>query len=91
MKMNAEFIVLNHFSQRYAKIPLFSDDFNSKVGMSFDLMRIRFGDFPMLPQLIRPLKALFAEEIEEMEERRERREMKKTAEPPSNGESGTSR
>uniref|UniRef100_A0A673HV94 Zinc phosphodiesterase ELAC protein 2 n=1 Tax=Sinocyclocheilus rhinocerous TaxID=307959 RepID=A0A673HV94_9TELE len=91
MKMNAEFIVLNHFSQRYAKIPLFSDDFNSKVGISFDHMRIRFGDFPMLPQLIRPLKALFAEEIEEMEERRERREMKKTAEPPSNGESGMSR
>uniref|UniRef100_A0A673GQ74 Zinc phosphodiesterase ELAC protein 2 n=1 Tax=Sinocyclocheilus rhinocerous TaxID=307959 RepID=A0A673GQ74_9TELE len=91
MKMNAEFIVLNHFSQRYAKIPLFSDDFNGKVGISFDHMRIRFGDFPMLPRLIRPLKALFAEEIEEMEERRERREMKKTAEPPSNGESGTSR
>ncbi len=41
MKMNAEFIVLNHFSQRYAKIPLFSDDFNSKVGISFDHMRVR--------------------------------------------------
>uniref|UniRef100_A0A8C2CPY1 Zinc phosphodiesterase ELAC protein 2 n=1 Tax=Cyprinus carpio TaxID=7962 RepID=A0A8C2CPY1_CYPCA len=40
MKMNAEFIVLNHFSQRYAKIPLFSDDFNSKVGISFDHMRV---------------------------------------------------
>uniref|UniRef100_A0A8C1LMI3 Zinc phosphodiesterase ELAC protein 2 n=1 Tax=Cyprinus carpio TaxID=7962 RepID=A0A8C1LMI3_CYPCA len=40
MKMNAEFIVLNHFSQRYAKIPLFSDDFNSKVGISFDHMRL---------------------------------------------------
>ncbi|XP_067237338.1 zinc phosphodiesterase ELAC protein 2 isoform X1 [Chanodichthys erythropterus] len=91
MKMNAEFIVLNHFSQRYAKIPLFNDDFNSKVGISFDHMRIRFGDFQMLPRLIRPLKALFAEEIEEMEERRERREMKKSIEPPSNGESGTSR
>ncbi|KAG1929992.1 zinc phosphodiesterase ELAC protein 2 [Pimephales promelas] len=86
MKMNAEFIVLNHFSQRYAKIPLFSDDFNSKVGISFDHMRIRFGDFQMLPRLIRPLKALFAEEIEEMEERRERREMKKSSEPSSNGE-----
>ncbi|XP_043091156.1 zinc phosphodiesterase ELAC protein 2 isoform X3 [Puntigrus tetrazona] len=83
MKMNAEFIVLNHFSQRYAKIPLFSEDFNSKVGISFDHMRIRFGDFQMLPRLIRPLKALFAEEIEEMEERREKREMKR--------ESGTSR
>nr|XP_055050937.1 zinc phosphodiesterase ELAC protein 2 [Misgurnus anguillicaudatus] len=87
MKMNAEFIVLNHFSQRYAKIPLFSDDFNSKVGISFDHMRIRFGDFQILPRLIRPLKVLFAEEIEEMEERRERREMKKNAELPCDGES----
>lgn len=88
MKMNAGFIVLNHFSQRYAKIPLFSDDFDNKVGISFDHMRIRFGDFPMLPRLIRPLKALFAEEIEEMEERRERRELKKSFEPPANEESG---
>uniref|UniRef100_A0A8C1QSX1 Zinc phosphodiesterase ELAC protein 2 n=1 Tax=Cyprinus carpio TaxID=7962 RepID=A0A8C1QSX1_CYPCA len=46
MKMNAEFIVLNHFSQRYAKIPLFSDDFNSKVGISFDHMRVRIFYFP---------------------------------------------
>ncbi|KAL0993355.1 hypothetical protein UPYG_G00106540 [Umbra pygmaea] len=76
MKMNAEFIMLNHFSQRYAKIPLFSEDFNDRVGISFDHMRIRFGDFRILPRLIQPLKALFAEEIGEMEERRERREMR---------------
>uniref|UniRef100_A0A667XB16 Zinc phosphodiesterase ELAC protein 2 n=1 Tax=Myripristis murdjan TaxID=586833 RepID=A0A667XB16_9TELE len=41
MKMNAEFIMLNHFSQRYAKIPLFSEDFNDRVGISFDHMRCR--------------------------------------------------
>uniref|UniRef100_A0A673YQC4 Zinc phosphodiesterase ELAC protein 2 n=1 Tax=Salmo trutta TaxID=8032 RepID=A0A673YQC4_SALTR len=76
MKMNAEFIMLNHFSQRYAKIPLFSEDFNDRVGISFDHMRIRFGDFRILPRLIPPLKALFAEEIGEMEERRGRRELK---------------
>uniref|UniRef100_A0A8C0YK01 Zinc phosphodiesterase ELAC protein 2 n=1 Tax=Cyprinus carpio carpio TaxID=630221 RepID=A0A8C0YK01_CYPCA len=52
MKMNAEFIVLNHFSQRYAKIPLFSDDFNSKVGISFDHMRI-------FPYLLPPLRVSF--------------------------------
>uniref|UniRef100_A0A8C0YII8 Zinc phosphodiesterase ELAC protein 2 n=1 Tax=Cyprinus carpio carpio TaxID=630221 RepID=A0A8C0YII8_CYPCA len=52
MKMNAEFIVLNHFSQRYAKIPLFSDDFNSKVGISFDHMRVRIFNF--LPYLCPP-------------------------------------
>ncbi|KAL7826657.1 hypothetical protein AOLI_G00318660 [Acnodon oligacanthus] len=90
MKMNAEFIMLNHFSQRYAKIPLFSDDFNQRVGISFDHMRIRPGDFQILPRLLAPLKALFAEEIEEMEERRERRELRagKTVGLESNGEAG---
>ncbi|XP_027014740.2 zinc phosphodiesterase ELAC protein 2 isoform X2 [Tachysurus fulvidraco] len=76
MSMNTEFIMLNHFSQRYAKIPLFSSDFNQRVGVAFDHMRIRFGDFRILPRILAPLKALFAEEIEEMEERRERRELR---------------
>ncbi|KAL8211638.1 UNVERIFIED_CONTAM: hypothetical protein K2H54_004606 [Gekko kuhli] len=76
MKMNAEFIMLNHFSQRYAKIPLFSEDFSEKVGIAFDHMQVRFGDFATIPKLILPLKALFADEIEEMEERREKRELR---------------
>ncbi|XP_069572198.1 zinc phosphodiesterase ELAC protein 2 [Brachyistius frenatus] len=76
MKMNADFIMLNHFSQRYAKIPLFNEDFNDRVGISFDHMRIRFGDFKILPRLIPALKTLFAEEIGEMEERRGRRELR---------------
>nr|XP_054501089.1 zinc phosphodiesterase ELAC protein 2 isoform X3 [Agelaius phoeniceus] len=76
MKMNAEFIMLNHFSQRYAKIPLFSEDFSDRVGIAFDHMRVRFGDFPAIPKLIPPLKALFADDIVEMEERKEKREMR---------------
>lgn len=40
MRMNANFIMLNHFSQRYAKIPLFSPDFNEKVGIAFDHMKV---------------------------------------------------
>nr|XP_033817593.1 LOW QUALITY PROTEIN: zinc phosphodiesterase ELAC protein 2 [Geotrypetes seraphini] len=76
MQMNAEFIMLNHFSQRYAKIPLFSADFSEKVGISFDHMRICFADFGTIPKLIPVLKALFAEDIEEMKERREKRELR---------------
>uniref|UniRef100_A0A670JUA9 Zinc phosphodiesterase ELAC protein 2 n=1 Tax=Podarcis muralis TaxID=64176 RepID=A0A670JUA9_PODMU len=76
MKMNADFIMLNHFSQRYAKIPLFSEDFSEKVGIAFDHMQVRFGDFAAIPKLILPLKALFADEIGEMEERREKRELR---------------
>ncbi|KAJ4931668.1 hypothetical protein JOQ06_010109 [Pogonophryne albipinna] len=73
MWMNAEFIMLNHFSQRYAKIPLFSEDFDDRVRISFDHMRICFQDFKILPRLIPALKTLFAEDIGEMEERRELR------------------
>ncbi|XP_005067677.1 zinc phosphodiesterase ELAC protein 2 isoform X2 [Mesocricetus auratus] len=76
MRMNAEFIMLNHFSQRYAKIPLFSPDFNEKVGIAFDHMKVCFGDFPTVPKLIPSLKALFADDIEEMVERREKRELR---------------
>uniref|UniRef100_A0A8B9GMS5 Zinc phosphodiesterase ELAC protein 2 n=1 Tax=Amazona collaria TaxID=241587 RepID=A0A8B9GMS5_9PSIT len=76
MKMGAEFIMLNHFSQRYAKIPLFSEDFSEKVGIAFDHMRVRFSDFQTIPKLIPPLKALFADDIVEMEERKERRELR---------------
>lgn len=38
--MNAGFTMLNHFSQRYAKVPLFSPDFNEKVGIAFDHMKV---------------------------------------------------
>ncbi|KAM9843204.1 zinc phosphodiesterase ELAC protein 2 isoform 2-T2 [Aulostomus maculatus] len=76
MKMNADFIMLNHFSQRYAKIPLISPNFSQRVGISFDHMRIRLRDLKVIPQLIPALKTLFAEDIDEMEEKRERRELK---------------
>ncbi|XP_059936724.1 zinc phosphodiesterase ELAC protein 2 isoform X2 [Mesoplodon densirostris] len=98
MRMNAGFIVLNHFSQRYAKIPLFSPDFNEKVGIAFDHMKVSLGDLPTVPKLMVPLKALFAEDLEEMEERRERRELRQVraallagedAEPPRKRASAT--
>ncbi|XP_055008905.1 zinc phosphodiesterase ELAC protein 2 isoform X2 [Boleophthalmus pectinirostris] len=76
MKMNSEFIILNHFSQRYAKIPLFSPDFTERVGISFDHMRVSFRDLKLLPVLTPALKALFAEDLSEMEEERERRELR---------------
>nr|XP_031323452.1 zinc phosphodiesterase ELAC protein 2 [Camelus dromedarius] len=76
MRMKAEFIMLNHFSQRYAKVPVFSSDFNEKVGIAFDHMKVSLGDFPTVPKLMAPLKALFAGDIEEMEGRREKRELR---------------
>jgi len=40
LRMKARFIILTHFSQRYAKVPLFTDDFSSNVGIAFDNMRV---------------------------------------------------
>ncbi|XP_077110736.1 zinc phosphodiesterase ELAC protein 2 isoform X2 [Ranitomeya variabilis] len=76
MNMNADFMMLNHFSQRYAKLPLMSDVFSGKVGVSFDHMRIRLRDLQTLPKLMAPLRALFAEDLEELEERKQKREQR---------------
>ena len=38
--MNAELIMLNHFSQRYPKIPVFSEKFTKHTGIAFDHMRV---------------------------------------------------
>lgn len=40
VRMNAGFTMLTHFSQRYAKVPLFSPGFNEKVGIAFDHMKV---------------------------------------------------
>uniref|UniRef100_A0ABI8A204 Zinc phosphodiesterase ELAC protein 2 n=1 Tax=Felis catus TaxID=9685 RepID=A0ABI8A204_FELCA len=73
VRMNAGFTMLTHFSQRYAKVPLFSPGFNDKVGIAFDHMKVCFGDSATVSKLIAPLQALFAGDIEEMEGRREKR------------------
>lgn len=40
VRMNAAFIVLNHFSQRYAKMPLLGEGATERVGVSFDHMKV---------------------------------------------------
>ena len=40
MKMEAKFIMLNHFSQRYPKIPIFSEQFTKYTGIAFDHMKV---------------------------------------------------
>lgn len=42
-KMDAKFILLTHFSQRYPKIPFFNEEFSHRVGLAFDNMRVSVG------------------------------------------------
>jgi len=57
-KMNATYTLLTHFSQRYPKIPVFTDAHN-QVGISFDMMRVKIKDLPTLPKYVKALQTLY--------------------------------
>ncbi|CAG8524750.1 2252_t:CDS:2 [Acaulospora colombiana] len=63
-RMNARFILLTHFSQRYPKVPVFTDD-HGKVGISFDFMQITIGDLYKAPKYLKAIKLLYSEDSEE--------------------------
>lgn len=63
-EMQAKNIILTHFSQRYAKIPIINKsvlDEATNVSCAFDNMRIRRCDLPKLPLMIPALQAMFKE------------------------------
>ena len=62
--MNARFTLLNHFSQRYPKLPVLSSE-QSNVCFSFDLMSIPIGEIPLLPKYTAAIQLAFKEEEEE--------------------------
>ncbi|CAO3608173.1 unnamed protein product [Cunninghamella echinulata] len=63
-KMNARYTLLNHFSQRYAKIPTLSEE-QSNACFSFDLMSVKMKQIPLLPRYTKALQLIFQEEEEE--------------------------
>ncbi|XP_071519482.1 ribonuclease Z, mitochondrial-like [Panulirus ornatus] len=66
--MNARHILLTHFSQRYAKVPLL-EDLPLQVGIAFDNMKVCFKDLPTLHHLYEALVAMFAEDYDDMLEK----------------------
>ncbi|UZO24309.1 uncharacterized protein OCT59_016614 [Rhizophagus irregularis] len=62
-RMNAHTLLLTHFSQRYPKVPVFTDD-HGRVGISFDLMQVSIGELYKLPKFVKALKVLYADENE---------------------------
>jgi ribonuclease Z len=61
--MNARFTLLNHFSQRYPKLPILSKEQNN-VCFSFDMMTVPIKQIPVLPQFNPALQLAFKEEEE---------------------------
>lgn len=57
-QMEAGFILLTHFSQRYGRLPLL-DTFSKKVATAFDFMKIKFSDLPRLPYYVPYYKFAF--------------------------------
>ncbi|EMR11049.1 hypothetical protein PNEG_00648 [Pneumocystis murina B123] len=67
-RMNANFTLLTHFSQRYPKIPNFimNDNNNqNRLGIAFDGMEIEFSDLWKLPYYSNALKVLYSDEFNE--------------------------
>ena len=68
--MKSKFTILTHFSQRYAKIPLFTDSlvetFGGKVAVAFDNMQVSPDLFHRLVHFVPALKLMFADHCEEM-------------------------
>ncbi|XP_060521936.1 ribonuclease Z, mitochondrial isoform X2 [Cylas formicarius] len=73
-RMSAKHIILTHFSQRYAKLPRFNDNFDDNVCIAFDNMQIRLDELPLVPNLYPALKVMFAEQYEELEHKAVKRQ-----------------
>lgn len=83
-EMQAQHIILTHFSQRYAKLPRMQqlvggDDGQpqlNNVSIAFDNMQVTLGDLEQFHYMYPALHALFAEHAEELEQKALKREMK---------------
>lgn len=71
-KMEARFVILTHFSQRYAKIPLLKNNCEN-VAIGFDNMEVTLNDMPTMHLMYEPLKSMFADHYELMESKNLRR------------------
>lgn len=78
-KMNAKYILLTHFSQRYAKIPRIEKHLTDNVGISFDNMEVVLSDLNDLNMLYPAMKKIFPDHWDEMEQKSIKRAHKKAA------------
>ncbi|XP_045213766.2 zinc phosphodiesterase ELAC protein 2-like [Mercenaria mercenaria] len=63
-QMNAKFTLLTHFSQKYAKVPVFTENFTENVGFSFDFMQLRPSQLWLIHLLKPALKLMYGFNLE---------------------------
>lgn len=62
-KMEAEYTMLSHFSQRYPKIPKLSS-LGDKFGIAFDFMTLKFSWLPRLKYILPSIQTVIAQDEE---------------------------
>lgn len=67
-QMKAKFVILTHFSQRYAKIPIIKQHVENVV-VGFDNMEVTLNDLPMAHLMYEPLKMMFSDHFELLEQK----------------------
>lgn len=60
IKMAAKYLLMNHFSQRYPKIPSFDGQYASNTIIAFDLMQIGENELPRFHQYYEILKYIYS-------------------------------
>jgi ribonuclease Z len=62
--MKACYTLLNHFSQRYAKVPALSES-QANVCISFDMMGVSIKQIPLLPKYNPAMQLMFKDDENE--------------------------
>ncbi len=78
--MGAAHTILTHFSSRYPVLPVVTEEFDDRVSIAFDFLRLRVSDVRLFPPLIPLLRAVFWEKHDDLMQRQERRQLKKQVE-----------
>jgi len=78
-QMGARHVILTHFSQRYANLPLLPDNRPGNVGVAYDNMVVNYGHLSRLPLLYPSLSQMYDKDFQASVERlnkRQRREQR---------------
>lgn len=78
-KMNAKFVILTHFSNRYAKIPLLQKNVEN-ICIAFDNMQVSLLDLRSMHLIYDPLISMFSKQIDQLERKATQRKDKEERE-----------
>lgn len=71
-KMEAQFTILTHFSQRYPKVsPTVTQHCTKRVGVAFDGMTVKLRELHCLPELLPTIQDIFTSVVDEQEQKEE--------------------